>query len=88
MPRFVAVLLFLLGLSLSTSANAIVYDVDLSKTGFSQIQINPGCYCDNFYGTYTQVFQFQTGGEVNFGHLTLSPDVFGTPMTQTTTLTS
>jgi PEP-CTERM motif len=78
--RWFTVFLILLAFSVSTSANAaVVYNIDLNETGFSRIPINPGCYCYDFGGTYTQVFQFQTAGVVDFGHLTISPDIFGTP---------
>jgi hypothetical protein len=32
----------------STQANATVVDVDLNKTGFTEVPFNPGCYCNAF----------------------------------------
>jgi hypothetical protein len=63
----------------STHANAMVVDIDLNQTGFTQVPFNPGCYCNSFSQVYTQVFQTDPANTYNFGQLTIYPLGVSTP---------
>ena len=72
-------LLLAIALGFSTQANATVVDVDLNKTGFTEVPFNPGCYCYAFNQVFTQVFQTNPADTYNFGQLTIIPLEVVTP---------